>query len=153
MDSDSLVQPLDAFKNCRAHLAVHAELLAVDEFLLQGRPEAFHHGVVAAVAGAVHALRHAMLLEKFSTRIKRILHTMIAVIHNANQCRPALHDYRERIWRNRRMQRIRHGLPHNTSAPCVLYTREVQGARVSWNVGNVALKKIWRWSMRTLCSC
>ena len=45
MDSDSLVPHLDPFKDCRARLTVRAEALAVDEFLLQGRPEAFHHGV------------------------------------------------------------------------------------------------------------
>ncbi len=59
MDSDSLAPHLDPFKDCCARLVVRAEALAVDEFLLQGRPEAFHHGVVVAVAGAAHALRHA----------------------------------------------------------------------------------------------
>jgi hypothetical protein len=42
----------------------------VNELLLQGRPEAFYHDVVVAVAGTAHALRHPMLLEKFSTQTR-----------------------------------------------------------------------------------
>jgi hypothetical protein len=67
---------------------------------------------------------------------------MIAVIYNTNRCRSALHSHRERIWRNLRMQRVRHSPPNNTSAPSVRYTREVQEALVSWNVDDVTLKKI-----------
>ena len=59
MDSDSLVPHLDPFQDCRARLIVRAEVLVVDKFRLQGRPEAFHHGVVVAVASTAHALRHA----------------------------------------------------------------------------------------------
>ena len=81
VDSDSLVPHLDPFKDCCTRLGVRAEVLVVDEFLLQGRPEAFHHGVVIAIASTAHALRHAMLLEKFSTRMTCILHTTIAVMH------------------------------------------------------------------------
>ena len=127
MDSDSLVPHLDPFKDCCTRLGVRAEVLVVDKFLLQGRPEAFHHGVVIAVAGTAYAL----------------------------------HGHRERICRNRRMQRVRHAPPNNTSAPCVHHAREVQEAFVSWNVGDVAqpllvwsvcgevtLKKIGRRRMR-----
>ena len=41
VDSDSLVPHLDPFKDCPTRLIVRAETLAVDEFLLQSRPEAF----------------------------------------------------------------------------------------------------------------
>ena len=81
MDSDSLVLHLDPFKDCCARLFVRAEALVVDEFLLRGRPEALHHGVAIAVASTAHALRDAMLLEKFSTRMTCILHATIAVMH------------------------------------------------------------------------
>ena len=54
---------------------VRAKALAVDDFLLQVRPEAFHHGVVVAVAGTAHALRHAMLFEKSWAGMTCILHT------------------------------------------------------------------------------
>ncbi len=67
MDSDSLVPHLEPFKDWRERLVVRAEALVVNELLLQGRPEAFYHDVVVAVAGTAHALRHPMLLEKFST--------------------------------------------------------------------------------------
>jgi len=75
VDSDSLVPHLVPFKGCRTGLMVRAETLAVDEFLLQVRPEAFHHSVAVAVAGTAHALRHAMLLEKSWAGMTCILHT------------------------------------------------------------------------------
>ena len=56
MDSDSLVPHLDPLKDCCTRLVVRAEVLIVDEFLLQGRSKDFHHGVVVAVAGTAHAL-------------------------------------------------------------------------------------------------
>jgi hypothetical protein len=69
--------------------------------------------------------------------------------------------HRERICCNRRMQRVRHAPPNNTSAPCVHHAREVEESLVSWNVGDVAqpllvwsvcgevtLKEIWRRRMR-----
>ena len=59
-------QHLDPFKDCRTRLVVRVEVLIVDEFLLQGRPAAFHHSVVVLVAGTAHHLRHAMLLERFA---------------------------------------------------------------------------------------
>jgi hypothetical protein len=65
--SDSLVPHLDPFKDCCARLVVRAEALVVNELVLQGRPEAFHHEVVVTVAGTAHALRYPMLLEKFLT--------------------------------------------------------------------------------------
>ncbi len=65
--SDSLVPHLDPVKDYCARLVVRAEALVVNEVVLQGRPEASHNGVVVAVAGAAHALRYSMLLEKFST--------------------------------------------------------------------------------------
>ena len=56
MDSDSLIPHLDPLKDCCARLVVRAEVLVVDEFLLQGRLEACHYGIVVAVADAAHAL-------------------------------------------------------------------------------------------------
>ena len=112
MDSDSLVPHLDPFKDCRARLIVRAETPAVDEFLLQGRPEAFHHGVVVAIAGAAYAL----------------------------------HGHRERICCNRRMQRVRHAPPNNTSAPCVHHACEIEKAFIRRNVSDVA-QPIIVWSV------
>jgi len=83
-------------------------------------------GVVVAVAGTAHALRHAMLLEKFSTRMTCILHTAITVMNQSNRWRPALHGHHQRVCRNRRVQRVLHALSHDypmtipvTSAPRV----------------------------------
>ena len=59
---------------------MRSETLVVDEFLLQGGPEAFDHGVVVAAAITANALRHAMLLEKISTRMTCILQTTMAVM-------------------------------------------------------------------------
>ena len=97
---------------------------AVDEFLLQGRPETFYPrgflsqmlfiiGVVVAVAGTAHALRHAMLLEKFSAGMTCILHTAITVMNKTNRWRPALHGHHQRICSKRRVQRVRHAPPHD----------------------------------------
>jgi hypothetical protein len=138
VDSDSLVPRLDPFKDCRMRLVVRAEALVVDELLLQGRLEPFHHGVVVAVAGAAHALPYAMLLKKSSTDMTGTLYTAIAAMHQANQWRPALHGHRECIYCNRRIQRVRHAPPHNTSALCVHHACEVKEAFVSWYVGDLA---------------
>ena len=44
-------------------------------------------GVVVALAGTAHALRHAMLLEKFSAGMTCILHTAITVMNKTNNMR------------------------------------------------------------------
>ena len=72
VDSDSLVPHLDPFKDSCTRLVVRAEMLVMDEFLLQGRLEAFDHGVVIAVAGLAHALRHAIRFVNIPTSSSRI---------------------------------------------------------------------------------
>ncbi len=44
-------------------------------------------GVVVALAGTAHALRHAMLLEKFPAGMTCILHTAITVMNKTNNMR------------------------------------------------------------------
>ena len=80
MDSDSLVPHLDPFKDCRARLIVRAEALAVDEFLLQGRPEAFHHGVVIAVSRPAHAASDSELFEFEDKVMLDVLAAAIGVV-------------------------------------------------------------------------
>ena len=55
MDSDPLVRHVDPLRDSRTRLVVRSSVLAVRDFLLQRRPEAFRHGVVIAVAGTTYA--------------------------------------------------------------------------------------------------
>ena len=63
--AEGTVEPLpvvkdpDPFEDRRAGLGARGKLTPMHQFAFQTAPEAFHHGVVIAVALAAHAWHHA----------------------------------------------------------------------------------------------
>jgi hypothetical protein len=58
----AVVKDFDPFKDGRARLGACGEGLPMDQTAFEGAPEAFHHGVVVAVAAAAHAGEDSGLL-------------------------------------------------------------------------------------------
>ena len=50
MEPLAVVKDLNPIKDCRARVSAHGEVMAMHQFALEAAPEAFHRGVIVAVA-------------------------------------------------------------------------------------------------------
>jgi len=83
VSSFSIVPHFDELEDLSAGVLSSTEAVAVNELLLQRREEAFHRGVVPAVALAAHADHAAGLGEHFLIVRTRVLAPPVAVVQQA----------------------------------------------------------------------
>src|SRR5262245_32094582 len=81
----AVIEAFEIFKDRSSGLAVSLVLLLVDQLGLETGEEAFHHGVVVAVAAAAHAWLDAVTLQHPPVTLTGVLHTAIAVMQQAGR--------------------------------------------------------------------
>src|ERR1019366_3275206 len=79
MGAVTIVKAFDVIKDLGACLVAGDEVAAVNQFQLAGAPEAFHGGVVVAVAFAAHGGHQACLTEGTSVIGAGVLDTPIGM--------------------------------------------------------------------------
>ena len=102
-NSDALASHVVPLRDWRTELVVRADVLFPEEFLVRHRLEAFHHGVVVAVASATHALRQACSLRS-SWHAWHAYCTPHRCDAKATRWTPTFHIHHRRMSCNRRMQ-------------------------------------------------
>src|SRR5882757_3864276 len=79
MGSFSIVEDFDVLEDLAPGDGARLEELVTNELFLEGREEAFRHGVVVAVALGAHALAHSVAPQTAPKRLARVLASAIAV--------------------------------------------------------------------------
>ena len=77
MPTSCVVKQLDVFKHALSCGIASFIELVMHAFFLQGREEAFHHGVVPAVRLATHAAGDVVVSEQISIRLACVLRSSI----------------------------------------------------------------------------
>ncbi len=78
-----VVELFQVFANSGSDLPPRGPRTAVDQFGLQGPEEAFHHGVVPAVAPPTHTASNLVLLRQLLVVLGSILATTVQVVQQA----------------------------------------------------------------------
>src|SRR5208337_570752 len=76
-----VVKDFDPFKDRRARLGARGEGLSMDQAAFERAPEAFHHGVVVAVAAAAHAGNDSGLSQPLAISMAGVLDAPVGMMH------------------------------------------------------------------------
>jgi len=77
----AVVKDFDPFKDRRACVGARGEAMAMNQFAFHGAPEAFHHGVVVAVAAPAHAWNDARQCQPLPITFAGILDAPVGMMH------------------------------------------------------------------------
>ena len=88
MQPDSVVEYFDVLENRGARFGARREIFVMNQFRFQRTKEAFHDGVVPAVALAAHAANHAVFFQQRLVVTTGVLTSTIAVVNQAGRRTP-----------------------------------------------------------------
>ena len=83
MESVGVVEALDVLEQSLLGLLSRSIGIVIDEFGFESSKEAFHDGVIVAIASAAHAGQTTIYLQKLLVIVAGILHAPITVMHQA----------------------------------------------------------------------
>jgi len=124
----SVVETLDEFEDGHPSLGLSAELIAIEQFALEGGEEAFGHGVVEAVADRSHRRAHAGLPAALAERNRSVLAALIGMVHDIERTAPT-ERHIEGIEHRHCAQVRGHGPPDDAAAEDIEHHRQIEEAR------------------------
>ena len=81
----AVVKDFDPFKDGRLRLGACGKLAAMDQLAFERAPEAFHQGVVMAVAATAHARNNARQRQSLPITFRGVLDAAIGMMHQARR--------------------------------------------------------------------
>src|SRR5580658_101323 len=109
----------------------------MDQFGFQCAEEAFHDGIVVAVAGPAHAGRNAALVQQLLVLVARVLHAPIAMMHQLTRRISLVQSSLESLARKVGSQMIGRRPAHDLARTQIDDGGQVQPALSRWDVGDV----------------
>ncbi len=148
----AIVAGLNVIKDGGLGLGVRGEVTSVDEFDFEGAPEAFHGGVVVAVALPAHGRKELGLGQSGSKISGGVLDTAIGVEEQLGSWLAVLERHVERGHDQRGVDPFAHGPTDDLSAVKVKDAGEVKPTFLGLDVGDVGDPDLigcrGRWSLR-----
>ena len=139
MEPHAVVKDFDPFKDGGLGFAARGEVPPVNEFAFQRAPEAFHGGVVIAVAPAAHAADHASGVEVLPVKLAGVLHAPVGVMHQACWWSLLRQRHLPRRQRQGGVQGIAHRPADTAAGAAVQNPRHIQPAFGRLDIGDVRL--------------
>src|SRR5678816_3916253 len=89
MSPQRIVEPLDEVEHISTCFVARSVATTIRALDLQRREEAFHGGVIPAVAATTHAASHTMRIEQPLEVLARVLAALVGVMQQLARCTAA----------------------------------------------------------------
>lgn len=138
MQSATVVETLDVFKDAASGLLAGLVRFEHVQFGFQGAEEALHHGIVPAVLLAAHAAAHTVLLQQGLVFVGNVLNASIGVHQQTGHGPSAIQCHEQGFTDQCRGVLIGHGPANDASGIQLHHDGQVQRPLAGGNEGDVA---------------